>query len=46
MKIYITTDTHFDHANMIKYCGRVYANGTVRKPEWGKYLQDFNKIDF
>ncbi len=22
MKIYITTDTHFDHANMIKYCGR------------------------
>jgi len=30
----------------IKYSGRVYANGTVRKPEWGKYLQDFNKIDF
>jgi len=28
----------------IKYTGRVYANGTIRKPEWGKYLQDFNKI--
>ena len=30
----------------IKYTGRVYSNGTIRKPEWGKYLQDFNKINF
>jgi len=28
----------------IKYKGRVYSNGTIRKPEWGKYLQDYKKI--
>ena len=22
MKIWLTTDTHFNHANMVKYCGR------------------------
>ncbi len=29
----------------VKYSGRVYSNGTIRNPEWGKYLQDFNKFD-
>ena len=28
----------------IKYSGRVYSNGTIRKPEWGKYLQDYGKF--
>ena len=28
----------------IKYSGRVYSNGTIRKPEWGKYLQDYGKL--
>lgn len=28
----------------VEYKGRIYANGTVRKPEWGKYLQDYKKI--
>ena len=30
----------------IKYKGRVYSNGTIRKPEWGKYLQDYNVFKF
>lgn len=28
----------------IKYNGRIYSNGTVRDPEWGKYFEDFNKL--
>ena len=28
----------------VKYTGRVYSNGTIRKPEWGKYLQDYEKF--
>ena len=28
----------------INYKGRIYSNGTIRKPEWGKYLQDYKKI--
>ncbi len=28
----------------IKYLGRVYSNGTIRKPEWGKYFEDYSKI--
>jgi len=28
----------------VKYSGRVYSNGTIRKPEWGKYFQDYQKI--
>ncbi len=30
----------------IKYKGRVYSNGTVRYPEWGKYFEDFKKFKF
>jgi len=30
----------------IKYFGRTYPNGTVRNPDWGKCLQDFNKFNF
>lgn len=26
------------------YPGRVYSNGTVRTPEWGRYLQDFKRF--
>src|SRR3990167_921254 len=29
----------------IKYKGRVYSNGTIRKPEWGKNLQDYQKFE-
>lgn len=28
----------------IKYTGRIYSNGTVRTPEWGKYFEDYQKI--
>ena len=28
----------------IDYKGRVYSNGTVRTPEWGKYLQDYSSF--
>lgn len=28
----------------IKYSGRVYSNGTIRTPEWGKYFEDYQKI--
>jgi len=28
----------------IKYEGRVYSNGTVRKPEWGKHFEDYKKF--
>lgn len=27
-----------------KYIGRVYTNGTIRTPEWGKYIQDYQEI--
>lgn len=30
----------------IKYLGRVYTNGTIRSPEWGRYLQDYEKFEF
>jgi hypothetical protein len=26
------------------YAGRIYPNGTIRKPEWGKYFQDYRAI--
>lgn len=28
----------------VKYEGRVYPNGTVRTPEWGRYLQDYQEF--
>lgn len=28
-------------SRLIKYIGRVYSNGTIRTPEWGKYFQDY-----
>ena len=28
----------------IKYKGRVYSNGTIRSPKWGKYFEDYSKI--
>jgi len=28
----------------IKYLGRVYSNGTIRSPEWGKYFEDYSKL--
>lgn len=30
----------------IKYVGRVYTNGTVRKPEWGTYFEDYTKFKY
>jgi len=30
----------------VKYIGRVYTNGTVRTPEWGKYFEDFSEFKF
>jgi len=29
----------------VTYAGRVYSNGTVRSPEWGKYIQDFTNLN-
>ncbi len=29
----------------IKYRGRIYPNGTRRMPEWGRYLEDYTKIE-
>uniref|UniRef100_A0A6M3Y4Z9 Uncharacterized protein n=1 Tax=viral metagenome TaxID=1070528 RepID=A0A6M3Y4Z9_9ZZZZ len=29
----------------IKYSGRTYTNGTVRTPEWGKYFEDYGKLE-
>ena len=28
----------------IKYRGRVYSTGKIRTPEWGKYLEDYEKF--
>lgn len=28
----------------IRYSGRVYSNGTIREPEWGKYFEDYPKM--
>lgn len=29
----------------IKYRGRIYSNGTKRTPEWGRYFEDYAKIE-
>lgn len=29
----------------IEYTGRIYSNGTVRQPEWGKYIEDFSSLE-
>ena len=26
----------------IKYRGRIYSNGTIRTPEWGRYIEDYS----
>jgi len=31
-------------SRQVEYVGRIYSNGTVRKPEWGKYFEDFGKF--
>jgi hypothetical protein len=31
-------------SRLITYTGRVYSNGAVRTPAWGKHLQDFGKF--
>lgn len=28
----------------VNYVGRVYPNGTVRTPEWGKYIEDYREF--
>lgn len=42
-KIKITMDFK---TRTIKYIGRVYSNGTIRTPEWGRYIEDYSKFDF
>ncbi len=31
-------------SKFVDYKGRVYPNGTIRTPEWGRYIQDYTKL--
>jgi len=33
-------------SRVVEYKGRKYNNGSRRIPNWGKCLQDFNKLNF
>lgn len=50
MKIWITSDTHFNHANVIKYCGRPFS--TVEEmndaiiSNWNKYISKEDIVIF
>ena len=50
MKIWICSDTHFNHFNIIKYCNRPYA--TIKKmndaliKNWNDYVDDNDIVFF
>ena len=41
MKIYVTSDTHFNHENIIKYCKRPYENANKRNES---LIKNWNKV--
>ena len=50
MKTFIISDTHFDHANIIKYCERPFANTnemnlTIIK-RWNEVIKKHDKVFF
>lgn len=41
MKIYVTSDTHFNHENIIKYCKRPYENANKMNES---LIKNWNKV--
>lgn len=41
VKIYVTSDTHFNHENIIKYCKRPYENANKMNES---LIKNWNKV--
>jgi hypothetical protein len=40
---YVVQTVEFKTKQVI-YSGRVYSNGTIRTPEWGRYIEDYGRF--